>query len=168
MKSSASDPPFLGELAHFEWMELELSIAKDESVEKSIETDGSLLDRPAVFAPTLQLLRYSYPVQCVVPGQNGWRKWKAWRRRPIELMTEATFMLGFRDQADEVRFIEINAATVRLFELLAGNEMSGRQALLQLAAELKANDPETIIAFELNVMSELQKQGAILGTQPCL
>ncbi|MDD5036776.1 MAG: putative DNA-binding domain-containing protein [Methylococcaceae bacterium] len=164
-RSDPSDPPFLAELAHFEWMELVISIAKDEPIEPWVETAGSLLDGAVVFAPNLQWLRYRYPVQRIAPEQQGWRQWKAWRRQAIEQMTETTFILGFRDRNDEVRFIEINAATARLIELLDGAQLSGRQALLHLAIELRAPDAEAIIEFGLDVLGKLQTQGAILGTQ---
>lgn len=164
-KSESSDPPFLVELAHYEWMELALSIAVDESIGPSIRPERDGLDGSVAFSSTLQLLGYAYPVQRISPGQSGWRKWKAWRSQPHAHLLESTFLLGFRDRNDEVRFIEINPATARLIELLADDKLSVRQALLQLADELNAPDPQTVVDFGIDALSKLRDQGAILGTR---
>lgn len=59
-----SDPPYLLELAHFEWVEMILAIAEADPVTAS--TLGAVNDwlvcRP-LFVPLLEVLYYVYPVQ---------------------------------------------------------------------------------------------------------
>lgn len=162
-----SDPPFLGELAHFEWIELVLSIAQEQ--EQAVENDGNLLENPIVLAPVHTLLRYAYPVHRIAPGQHDWRKWKAWRRGlQQEQMSEASFVFGFRDADDHVRFIEINALTARLIELLEDGVLSGKQALLCVATEMQSPNPDVIVSFGLDIFRQLRQQGGIAGTSPLL
>lgn len=161
--SDPSEPPFLTELAHYEWMELTLSVAKEEMPEVGIRIEGDWLEGSVIFAPTLQLLRYAFPVHRISAELTGWRKWKSWRKQPPDHLTEQTFLLGFRDRLDDVRFLEINPATARLIELLADQDFSGRQALMCLARELGALDPLAVTAFGIEVLDRLKDQGAILG-----
>jgi hypothetical protein len=162
-RSDASDPPFLTELAHYEWMGLVLSVASEEMPVAGIPIDGDWTEGSVVFAPTLQLLRYAFPVHRISAGLTGRRKWRSWRKQPPDHLTEQTFLLGFRDRLDEVRFLEVNPATARLIELLADQDLSGRQALMRLARELDAPDPQAIATFGIDVLNRLKDQGAILG-----
>ena len=44
-----NDPPFLAELAHFEWIEMALSIAETEPVVTEILSDAQLMEAECVF-----------------------------------------------------------------------------------------------------------------------
>lgn len=156
--TETSEPPFLGELVHFEWTELSLSIAKDEFSGDSIDPDGSLLEGIPVFAPVLVMLRYVYPVHRIDPDRQP----RFFERK------EATCILGFRDSADTVHFVELNEATARLIEWLIGGGLSGRDALRRTASGLHSPDPEALTAFGLAILCRLKEQGAILGTRSAL
>ncbi|WNV02996.1 putative DNA-binding domain-containing protein [Candidatus Methylospira mobilis] len=107
-RSDPSDPPFLNELAHFEWMELVLAIAQAE--EKPMENNGDLLKNRIIFMPVRTLLRYAYPVHRIGPEQHDWQKWQPWRQESFqERMQEETYVFGFRDRDDQAQFLEINA-----------------------------------------------------------
>jgi hypothetical protein len=164
-RSDASDPPFLNELAHYEWMELSLAIAKDEPVERAIETNGDLLENRPVFNPVMHLHRYVYPVHRIAPDEKSWRKWQSWRLQPTGGLLETSFILGFRDNEGGVHFNEINAAVAKLIELLVEGGLSGKTALMRLAEEMNAPNPDAIIAFGLQSLSKLREEGAILGTR---
>jgi len=47
------DLPFLAELAHFEWVELALSIAEAEPVVTEILSDAQLMEAVLVFTPVI-------------------------------------------------------------------------------------------------------------------
>lgn len=159
-RAESGDPPLLTELAHYEWMELALSIAEDGAVPGGFDPDGDLLAGVPIFAPVFALLRYQHPVHCLglepaldsgsaAPGGDGY------------------FVLGFRDADDEVRFIEISAATARLIAVLRAGEVSGQAALTQMAAELRHPDSAALLSFGADILRNLRAQGAILGTQRC-
>jgi hypothetical protein len=166
-RADPSDPPFLNELAHFEWIELVLAIAQAD--EQPIENNDDLLKNGIVFTPVRTLLRYAYPVHRIGPELPDWPKWQAWQQESLhEQMQGETFIFGFRDRDDQVRFIEINALTARLIELLAGGVLSGKQALLLVATEIQSPDSDAMTAFGLDILDELRQQGGIVGTAPLL
>ncbi|MDF9391962.1 MULTISPECIES: HvfC family RiPP maturation protein [Methylococcus] len=149
------EPAFLAELAHFEWMELHLAIAKDRLPDEPLDGNGSLLDGFPVFAPAMALLRYAYPVHRIVAEAPVW---------PSGSKEPAT-LLGFRDRAYTVRFIELNEPAAALVERLMTGASSGRTVLRKLASDWKFLDPEAFMAFGMDILVRLREQGAILGTR---
>lgn len=148
-------PPYLYSLAHYEWVELAVSVADAEVEESEIDVSPDLLDRQPVLAPAMMLLHYDYPVHQISP-----------RHRPTVPLAQQVHLLVFRDGEDKVRFVELNSVTARLVETLQCKAVTCRQALNQIAEELKHPDAEAIITFGMGVLTELQQQGAILGSKP--
>lgn len=146
-KDNAADPPFLAELAHYEWVELALDVS-----ENCIDDMGYLqlpLEEVVVLSPLAWLLSYQFPVHKI--GQNF---------QPSE-PGEPTFLAVYRNREDDVRFMELNSATARLLELLRDNDNStGSEILSQLAREL--NIPvETVQDFGSELLAELAEQSII-------
>ncbi|MBS3964128.1 MAG: putative DNA-binding domain-containing protein [Methylomonas sp.] len=150
----SGDLPFLAELAHYEWMELQLSISDAEPFAVEPLTGEQLLAGVPVFAPVMQLLHYRWPVQAISPAFL-----------PTELPQTASWLLGFRDAGDRVHFIALNPATARLIALLAGG-FSGRQALDALGNELGTDFRETVQHFGLETLIDLHRRGAIIAAMP--
>lgn len=148
----ADDPAFLAELAHFEWIELALSISDAEPVVTKPLSEAQLLDAVLVFAPVLQLLHYVWPVQHISRAFQ-----------PTEPPRQATHILGFRDADGQVRFIDLNPATARLL-LLLQNGHTARQALQDLGGRADARELEKLMRFGLDILSDLHGQGAIIGS----
>lgn len=153
-RNRVEDWPFLAELAHFEWVELQLSIAEAEPVEIKPLTDAQLLARVPVLAPVMQLLHYQWPVHSITPSFM-----------PMEPPQTATYILGFRDNDDRVQFINLNLATARLVTLL-GNGLSGQQALETIGSELDGNTFKQFMQFGLDTLAELHRRGAIVNSRP--
>ncbi|MDO9007680.1 MAG: putative DNA-binding domain-containing protein, partial [Thiobacillus sp.] len=99
----AGYPPFTLALAHYEWIELVLSVS-NRGVDSAVDAAGDLLDGVPLLNPVLANLRYDWPVHRIAPRR---------KTQPAE-----THLLVFRDAADQVQFIEINAFTARLLTLL--------------------------------------------------
>jgi hypothetical protein len=153
-RNRAEDWPFLAELAHFEWMELQLSIAEAEPVEIKPLTDAQLLSRVPVFAPVMQLLHYQWPVHSITSSFM-----------PMEAPATATYILGFRDNDDRVQFINLNLVTARLVTLL-GNGLSGQQALETIGSDLDGNTFKQFMQFGLDALAELHRRGTIVDSRP--
>ena len=147
----AAYPEFVLELAHYEWIELVLSISTHVPDWNRIDSDpaGNLLEQRPILNPVLANLHYHWPVQHIRPRA---------RITPTE-----TYLLVFRDVGDQVQFIEINAFTARLLELLIPAELTGQAALEIVAAESHHPAPEIVIQGGLAVMQDLRKRGALLG-----
>ena len=144
-----SDPPFIAELAHYEWVELALDVSQ-ESLETLAELEDPLLEVP-VLSPLAWLLSYQFPVHKI--GKNF---------RPDEA-TEPTFLVVYRNREDDVCFMELNPATARLLELLRDNaEASGTMLLSRLADELDMPQ-ETVAGFGGELLSQLSGQSIIVS-----
>jgi len=141
--------PFLLELAHYEWIELVLSISSCIPDWDAIDSEGDLLLYRPVLNPVLANLTYRWPVHRI--GLQG------------EVQPSETYLLVFRDQSDDVQFTEINAYTSRLLNLLGSGEYSGQAALEIVAAESCHPIRQAVIKGGLDTMHDLQARGALLG-----
>ncbi|MDQ3185933.1 MAG: putative DNA-binding domain-containing protein [Pseudomonadota bacterium] len=142
-------PEFMLELAHYEWIELVLSISTHAPDWNGIDPEGSLLEQRPVLNPVLANLCYSWPVHRIGPR--------------VRAKSAETYLLVFRDTSDQIRFTEINAFTSRLINLLEFTECTGQAALEIVAAESHHPSSEVVIQGGLSVMRNLQAQGALLG-----
>ncbi len=142
-------PAWVYALAHYEWIELVLSVS-NRTPEGAVEVSGDLLEDAPVLNPVLANLRYDWPVHRIAP------------RRRIE--PAETFLLVYRDAGDEVRFSEINAFTARLLRLLDTGRLGGRVALEMIAAESRHPDPARVIQVGATLLDDLRARGVILGS----
>lgn len=147
------DPPYLVHLAHYEWIELALSVSATSLAPERIDPEGDLLQGRPALNPVLELLCYPYAVQRIGP-----------KYKPTEAAQETTWLLVFRDLRDEVRFVVLNPVAARLVELLQKDALGGRQALERIAAELRHPDAATVVAGGLEILENLRREQAILGT----
>jgi hypothetical protein len=145
-------PPYLKNLAHYEWVELALASA-DVSVDMDIvDSEGDLLEGQLVLAPALAVLSYEYPVQRISPHY-----------KPIEPLSPPVHLLVFRNTEDNVRFIEVNQITSRLLMIIQAEALTGRDALQLLATEMAHPDPQALVRFGHSIFMDLKTQGVILG-----
>ena len=147
-----TDPPFLYELAHFEWLETLVSTDERKLPDVS-STCADVLDGIPIINPLTTLVKYNYPVHRLTPDN------------PAEEAGDApTFIVAFRKPNHQFGFIDVNMATARLVELLSANETSnGRQLLETLAGEMAAQDVEAIITGGADILRRLVEDDVILG-----
>ncbi|MEO6118200.1 MAG: putative DNA-binding domain-containing protein [Methylotenera sp.] len=146
-------PPYLLSLCHYEWIELAVSSQVSNVAESDIcdvRTAEDLLAYQPAFTPTMQLLNYEYAVQKISP-----------RYKPKEKVS--TQLLVYRDAEYNVKFVELNAVTYRLIELLLYEKTTGEHALTLIANELNHPQPEIIIQFGMSILEDFTSQGIILG-----
>lgn len=147
------DYPFLLELAHYEWIELEL-LTSEESL-PYYQAGGDLLSSTPVLSPLSRQLRYHYAVQQIGPGDI-----------PQQPGASDTHLLVYRDLQDKIGFIQLNPVTARLLQLLREPpQCSGRQLLQQIASELNHPNPQTVITAGGELLRELREREIILGTK---
>lgn len=143
------DPPFMLELAHYEWVELALDIAQEElPAPQAVE---NLAGQVLQLSPLAWVLSYSYPVHRIGPGY-----------RPD--VAEPTFLCVYRDRQDKVCFIALNAATARLLELLRDNETRPAVDVLELLAVELGLAPQSVSDFGLAQLGEFFELGVVLPT----
>ena len=148
------DPPFMFELAHYEWVELALSTSEEEPDLQQIDTEHSLLEGHPVMSPLAWLLTYAWPVQQIKP-----------EFQPDQPSEQAVCLIVFRDDKDEVQFTEVNLVTAKLLQQLELNsEASGEDILKEIATELGYEDAEPVLTSGLGILEDLKNKGIILGT----
>ena len=151
------DPPFMLELAHYEWVELALSIDEREIGAVEADPDGDLLEGRPVLSPLAWPLAYRFPVHRLSPGFQ-----------PESPPEEPTWLVVYRDRADRVGFLEINRVTARLLELLSTPQdtPTGRECLERIAAELGHPRPEVVVDAGRTILDDLRSRDVLLGTVP--
>ena len=149
------DPPWLRELAHYEWIELALQISEARNDEIAHDPRGNLLDGRPLVSPLAWPLAYVWPVHRIGPNY-----------RP-ETTPEAPTLLMLRRDADgTVSFHALTPLSFRLLQRLDGDpELSGRAHLLALAAEAGAADLDAFLRDGAAMMAMMQAEGTILGTR---
>lgn len=70
----------------------------------------------------------------------------------------------FRDSEDQIQFLETNAFTARLLNLVEAGDYTGRSALQTIADESGHAHPERVIEGGGATLQDLRSRGAILGT----
>ncbi len=136
-------------LAHYEWVELVVNTQRTEDIKLSKKMD--LLNEKPALAPAHMLLEYDYAVHKISA------KFKP--KQP-----EKTYLLVFRNSEFKVKFIELNPTTYQLLRLIEENNMTGKQALVRLTEDIKHPDANAVIQFGLEILEDLAKQQAIVGS----
>lgn len=147
------DFPFLVELAHYEWVELALSVSEATNDGIDAEPSGDLLDGIPVRSVLAWSFAYRYPVHRIATDYL-----------PTEPGDTPTFLAVCRKANDDVDFMELNPVTARLLELIEANESAtGRDLLLGLAAEIDYPDAEAFVAHGQAAMQDMLAAEILLG-----
>jgi len=134
-RNNLNDYPFLLELAHYEWVEMALSISK-QNLPPQFEYVQDLLQLKISLSPLAWSLVYQYPVHKISP-----------QYLPTQAPEELTYLVVYRDAEDEIHFIQTTAVMFRLLQLLE------QQAEISVEKLLKNLDQEIP---ELNLSAHLE------------
>lgn len=152
-KPCPDDPPFMLELAHYEWVELALSILDEKVDETKVDAQGDLLDGVPVISPLAWPLSYYFPVHKISPAFQ-----------PEEADGIQTYLVVYRDADFDVHFMEINPVTARLIQLIIDNNgKSGRVLLRQIATGLNHPRPDIVIDGGKEILNDLKRRKVVLG-----
>jgi hypothetical protein len=150
------DPPFMLELAHYEWVELALALDENEIDEVPADREGDLLQGTPVLSPLAWTLSYRFPVHRIRPDYQ-----------PQEPPAEPTHLLVYRDRQDDVKFMQLNALSVLLLQSLKDSPTETGQVLLErMAGSLEHPDPGRVVAGGRQLLEDLRDRDVILGTRP--
>jgi len=150
------DPPFLLELAHYEWVELALSLDEREIDDVPADPSGDLLSGAPVLSPLAWALSYRYPVHRIQPDF-----------RPVEPPAAATHLLVYRDRSDSVKFMQLNDVTRLLLQQFHETpQLSGREHLQRVAENIRHPDPPRVIDAGSAVLEDLRQRDVVLGSLP--
>jgi len=152
-QAGADDPPWLLELAHYEWIELAVQI--DDSPLPAHDPDSDLLDGVPVVSPWIRALAYQWPVHTLGPGHT-----------PSTPPPAPTLLLVRRDADGSARFAAISPLLYRLLELLGEGGRSGRAQLQALAEEAGVAADDDFIAQGSTMLARMHAEGTLLGAVP--
>lgn len=149
----SNDPPFMVELAHYEWVELALDIAEDEIPSTGYNPNGDMLLGRPMISPVAWVLQYQWPVHKISP-----------EFKPQD--PASTFLIVYRTREFVIKFMEINAVTARLITILKENEhFTGMQAIEQIVQEMGQTQLEPIIQGGREALEHLRAVDIVLGTE---
>ena len=142
-------PPFMVELAHYEWVEMALQQSEAEPLSGG-DADG-LLDRPLQVSPLAWPLAYAWPVQLVGPDYL-----------PDIPSNQPTLLLVRRDLDFSVKFSELSPLAFRLLQRIEEFPgQTGRAHLQGLAAEAGMTESVEFIESGLGLLRQMQGEGVI-------
>jgi len=150
------DFAFLIELAHYEYIELALSISEDVNDLAGVDPDGDLLENVPVKSALAWVYAYQFPVHRIsidfIPEDPA--------EKPV-------FLAVYRRANDKVGFLELNPVTARLFELVADNDArrTGEILLRELAIEINYPDVNALIEHGATALEEMRQLEILTGTQ---
>ena len=149
------DFPFLVELAHYEWVELALSVSEASNDYAEIDPEGDLLDGVPVQSALAWNFAYQYPVHRIsdefLPSSPG---------------DTPTFLAICRKSDDDMDFMELNPVTARLLELIGKNESrTGRELLTGRARDIDYPDPDALIKHGGQALQQMRDAEVIVGTR---
>ena len=155
-KDRPGDPAFLLELAHYEWVELALSMDENELEDTVANSTGDLMKEVPVLSPLAWPLSYRYPVHRIGPGFE-----------PEAPPDEPTHILVYRDRNYQVKFMHLNDVSRLLLNLLQENRgLTGLELLREIASRINHPDPSVVIDNGKKLLQELRSKDILLGTRP--
>lgn len=153
LAASTSSPAWLPELAHYEYLELAVSISDDPL--PAYDPDGDLIKGTPLLSPHARPVAYAWPVHRIGPDH-----------RPDAPPDHPTLLLVRRDAAGEVHFSELSPLTFRLLQLLEPANATGREVLETLANEAAAEDRDAFLHDGARQLRQLRDDAVLLGTAP--
>lgn len=154
-RDNDNDPPFLLELAHYEWVELALSLSPEEISFSGVHSDGNLLSGSPVISPLAWLIQYDFPVHEISSEYQ-----------PDEPGDTPTFLIVYRDRNDIIGFMVVNPMTAELMTKLRQQPaLTGRAALDEIAEQIEYPDPQSLIDGGLKILEDLRDNDIVLGVR---
>lgn len=134
-----NDPPFMLELAHYEWIELAISVRKQIGTRPF--WDGKSSYTSVQFSELASLLSYQFPVHQISqehqPQESG----------------EPVYLVVYRNEQDEVSFTLVNAVSAHMLNVIQQNDV------------IKIED---LVSAMLEAMPQLDPKQVKEGTQQTL
>lgn len=148
---SVSELPFLWELAHYEWVELALAIAKQQpafATEQTLLAAGSF--RLAV-SPLAWLLAYRFPVQKISA-----------QFMPETAPEQPTYLVVYRDPSFDVHFMETVPLSFRLLQILEATPQTLQSLIAQLVNEIPGASFDSLFPHAQITMQEMVQRGIVI------
>lgn len=150
--SDADDPAFLQELAHYEWLELAISVKHRES--EPVVWHAEELPDVVCMSDVAVLAGYSFPVHQISPEFQP--------QQP----TGPVFLVVYRNAEDDVNFMLVNEVTASLLQRIESSESGAGVTYLEqeMTQSMPGVDAEHIKSGLHQILSMLLENGILY---PC-
>lgn len=150
------DFPFLVELAHYEYIELALSVSEETNDMEGVDPEGDLLSGIPVKSELAWVFAYQYPVHRI--SHNF---------LPDAPAEQPVYLAVYRGTDDKVGFLELNAVTAGLLNAIEQNEAArtGDTLLRKLAADINYPDVDAFIEHGASALREMRSLEILTGTR---
>ncbi len=105
-ESKEYDPIFMLELAHYEWLELVVSVAKSQRDLKTLNT-GDIESSTLCLSESAKVAQYSFDVQHISVDYQ-----------PIEPLESPKFYCVYRDSEEEVSFLQLTPLSAQVLSFI--------------------------------------------------
>lgn len=145
-----NDPPYILELAHYEWVELDLAVKQSNN---DYITVNQLDDNTALYlSPVAVNLTYSFPVQHI-SNEN----------KDVAPVEGGNHLVVYRDDDDEILFLAVNGLTNFMIEQIKQNRAITLAQLQQnLQQSLPQFAPEVLKSGAITTLNLLGEKGVIV------
>ena len=147
--SEGAWPPFMVELAHYEWVEMALQ--QSEADPLPLSDAGLLLDRPLQVSPLAWPLAYAWPVQSVGPDYQ-----------PQTAPVQPTLLLVRRAEDWSVEFSALSPLAWRLLQRIEEfPQLDGREQLEGLALEAGMAGAPEFMESGAGLLRQMHEEGVV-------
>lgn len=139
-------PPFASELAHYEWLELDVSIRREDNMPEGNRYNGIAM------SPLASLVSYTYPVHLI--GEDY---------LPDGPSPERNYYVVYRKKDYSVQFLHINAMTALLLQHVesANGDITRQQLFEQLSESAPHIEPEILHNGVEDTLTRMASEGIV-------
>jgi len=154
-EANENDPPFMLELAHYEWVELALSLDEAEPGDIECNPQGDLLRGIPVLSPLAWPLSYQYPVHRIRADFQ-----------PQSAPDQPTHLLVWRQKDYNIRFMLLNDTSLLLIKKMKEEPtLTGHELLTSIIEAIKHPKPDMVLEYGETLLNELREKQIVLGTK---
>jgi hypothetical protein len=155
-ETQEKDFPFLLELAHYEYIELALSISEASNNMDGVDPEADLRANIPVKSELTWAFAYQYPVHRIDADFQ-----------PEQAGDVPTYLAVYRDSNDKVGFLELNPMTAGLLDAIDNNDqnLSGDSLLRNLARQVSYPDVEVFVTHGVIAMNEMRQLEILTGAR---
>ena len=148
------DPPFLTELAHYEWVELALSLDERDVDDTEHDADGDVVAAAPVLSVLAWRFSYCWPVHRLGAEYQ-----------PTQAPQQPTHLVIVRNRRDEISFLELSPLANVLLDLLKEHAGVPGLSLAEAWADALPQYPRAqIVEGACHSLREFRQRDIVLGT----
>ncbi|WP_133408644.1 DNA-binding domain-containing protein [Parashewanella tropica] len=145
------DPVFMLELAHYEWLELVVSIAQSQRSLQHLASE-SIQQLPLCLSDFARIAQYSYDVQHIDEDYQ-----------PTEPLEVPSFFCVYRDLEEQVKFLTLTPLTAQVLSYIQQAETTNFTELVNWLSEIYPQmSPESIEQGCLQLLGQMAEKDIVM------